>query len=122
MIQVGSEGKKPKQDLGVVVLKRENVLHFNRKGAVTRTLLRTYKLLTKAAVDRFEMVGVSWVPWYMERPVLQATVTTANGRKLVLDPSTILEQTIQSKHSRILYDQRQLRAALPGLRKELARL
>lgn len=88
---------------------------FAADGTYTRVARHQYRLLTDAGVKSWGTISEMWEPWFQDRPELTATVTTPDGQKVSLDPSTISAGPAQTYSEQVFSDAQVVRAPLPAL-------
>jgi transglutaminase-like putative cysteine protease/tetratricopeptide (TPR) repeat protein len=110
----GEKEQEPRDPMADVLL-WETELSFDSAEKYRLRSHRVVKLLTPAGVRAWQTVEAAWAPWYQTRPTIEVTVTTPDGKKHGLDPSTMVESGVNNKSSTILSDRRVLRAPLPAL-------
>jgi tetratricopeptide (TPR) repeat protein len=88
---------------------------FAADGTYTRVARHRYRLLTDAGVKSWGTISETWEPWFQDRPELTATVTTPDGGKVTLDPSTISAGPAQTYSEQVFSDAQVVRAPLPAL-------
>lgn len=88
---------------------------FAADGTYTRQERHRYRLLTDSGVRAWGVISGVWEPWYQERPVLEATVTTPDGAEVKLDPTTISAGPAHEWSDQVFSDSQVLRAPLPAL-------
>jgi tetratricopeptide (TPR) repeat protein len=86
------------------------------KGGFVRTMRQRYRVLTEQGVTDWGSTEASWSPWYMERPELSVTVTSASGVVSTLDASTISESAQSPEAPDMYSDGKVLRAPLPNVK------
>ena len=89
---------------------------FDEKGNWEERYKRRYRIENREGVDEWGAVGITWAPWYMARPRLNATVQDPDGNVRELDPETIAESAQYPDVPSVYSDGRLLRAPLPGVR------
>lgn len=89
-------------------------LRFEPDGRVRVTRTTVVTVRANVPSDDLATVSAMFDPWVDERPVLQAKVTTPDGRTLTLDPKTITEAAAPHGSS-TFSDRRMVRAPLPGV-------
>jgi tetratricopeptide (TPR) repeat protein len=100
----------------VQVLLSRTEYRLEPDGGFTRTMRRRYKVLTDQGAASWTETGASWSPWYMARPVVSATVTSAAGEESKLDPSTLAETAASPEGPDVYGDTRVLRGPLPNVK------
>ncbi|MEQ8277547.1 MAG: DUF3857 domain-containing protein [Deltaproteobacteria bacterium] len=103
------------EGIPVEVTAEEARYTFDGKGRKTFTYRLTYRVRSVAALEKWGTISADWTPWYQDRPLLKATVTTAGGRTFELDPKSLAEQPVGSRDRLLYSDRRRLVAPLPGL-------
>jgi transglutaminase-like putative cysteine protease/tetratricopeptide (TPR) repeat protein len=98
----------------IELLRTEYRLEEN--GSFTSTVHQRYKVLSDQAVQGWGDTGASWSPWYMDRPVVTATVTSPGGAVSKLDPSTLSETAAYPEAPDVYGDSRVLRGPLPNVK------
>src|SRR5262245_2387584 len=63
----------------VEVLSVHDEFRLESDGTYTRTLHQRYRVLVSEAVSGWGVSTAPWSPWYMDRPDIQATVTSPGG-------------------------------------------
>lgn len=89
--------------------------HFNADGTYTSTVHDTYKVLSQDAVDAWGATEASWAPWHMDRPTIEATVTSTDGKVSHLEPSALSESAAYPEAPEMYGDERVLRGPLPNV-------
>lgn len=97
----------------VLSLKVSYVL--DEKGNYVRTSEHRYQILTTQGIEGWSASGAFWSPWYMERPVVEATVKGEDGSVARLDPRTITESAAYPEAPDMYSDAKVLRAPLPSV-------
>ena len=88
---------------------------FNADGTYTSTVHDTYKVLSQDAVDAWGATEARWAPWHMERPTIEATVTSADGKVSRLEPGALSEAAAYPEAPEMYGDERVLRGPLPNV-------
>ena len=88
---------------------------FNADGSYTSTLHDTYKVLAQEAVESWGEAVARWAPWYQERPSIDATITSADGKSSRLDPHALAESAAYPEAPAMYGDERVLRGPLPNV-------
>ncbi|HEX8794682.1 MAG TPA: DUF3857 domain-containing protein [Polyangiaceae bacterium] len=88
---------------------------FNADGTYTSTVHDTYKVLAQDAVDAWGATEASWAPWHMERPSIEATVTSADGKVSHLEPGALSEAAAYPEAPEMYGDEKVLRGPLPNV-------
>lgn len=88
---------------------------FNPDGTYTSTVHDTYKVLSQDAVDSWGATEARWAPWHMERPSIEATVTSADGKVSHLEPGALSEAAAYPEAPEMYGDERVLRGPLPNV-------
>ncbi len=88
---------------------------FSADGTYTSTVDHTYKILTEQAVEDWGATSARWSPWRMDRPVIRATVTSAEGAKSRLEPGALSESAAYPEAPGMYGDERVLRGPLPNV-------
>lgn len=110
-----AKGEDETKDPAVDILLLESELSFQSAEKYRLRSRRIVKLLTPAGVRSWQTIEASWSPWYQTRPVIEATVTTPDGKKHPLDTSAMVENGVDGGSSTMLSDGRVLRVPLPAL-------
>ena len=88
---------------------------FNADGTYTSTVHDTYKVLSQDAVDAWGATEARWAPWHMERPTIEASVTSTDGKVSRLDPGALSEAAAYPEAPEMYGDEKVLRGPLPNV-------
>ncbi len=106
------EAERPSPTAAVEVRFERSHHRIEADGSRTFTYEVEYEVHDPAAVASWSTLDVAWAPWRQATPELSASVVTAAGERLALDPATIVTAEIDEAGS-----DRRLRAQadLPGV-------
>lgn len=76
---------------------------------------QVYRILTPRGASEWDSVGVSWAPWYQDRPLLEARVVGPDSQIHWLSAETVEESSPTDDSGKIYSDRKQLRAPLPAV-------
>lgn len=113
---VGLERSESKASPPVEMLSLKYEYTLDGKGGFVRTMKQRYRVLTEQGVTDWGTTEASWSPWYLERPELTVTVTSASGTVATLDPSTVSETAQYPEAPDMYSDGKVLRAPLPNMK------
>ncbi|MFT3775948.1 MAG: DUF3857 domain-containing protein [Minicystis sp.] len=113
---VNVERSESKASAPVELLSLHYEYKLDGKGGYQRTMRQRYRILTEQGVTEWGTTEAAWSPWYMERPEMTVTVTSASGTVSKLDPATISETAQYPEAPDVYGDGRVLRAPLPGVK------
>ncbi len=103
------------EDVGVEVELHKTEYRLKKDGGFARRTTQRYRITSEQGVRGWGYVSARYAPWYEKRPVITATVTTADGKVTKLDPSTISDAAAYPDAPDIYSDNRLLRAPLPNV-------
>jgi hypothetical protein len=113
---VTAERRPSSAEVPVHVVYSRTEYRFDAKGNWAEVFSQEYRILNRAGVDGWGLTGTGWSPWYMARPVIDASVNDPELGVRKLDPKTIAESSAYPNLPEVYSDQRILRAPLPGIR------
>ncbi|APR81551.1 Transglutaminase-like enzyme, putative cysteine protease [Minicystis rosea] len=113
---VNVERPESKDAAPVELLSLRYEYRLDGKGGYVRTVHQRYRILTEQGVTDWGATEAPWSPWYMERPEISVTVTSASGTVAKLDPATVSETAQYPEAPDVYGDGRVLRAPLPGVK------
>ena len=88
---------------------------LDAQGGFTRISKQRYEILTPEGVEGWGYSAVTWHPWFMAKPAIEATVTDAGGQLHPLDPATLSEGLADEVTPDKYGEHRVLRAPLPSV-------
>jgi tetratricopeptide (TPR) repeat protein/transglutaminase-like putative cysteine protease len=88
---------------------------FQADGTGETRYHHVYRVLKEEGVERVSVVRADWSPWYQDKPVIRARVTTPDGKTHALNLATLAERPIASNDPEVFTDRRTLTGPLPAV-------
>lgn len=104
------------EEVPVRVLRARYEFRFDERANWSEVFTQEYRVLNRQGIDSWGGTGASWSPWYMARPVVEASVKDPDGKVFALDPKTLAESAEYPDLPDVYSDSRVLRGPLPGIR------
>jgi len=97
------------------ILLADETISFDSAGGHERRAHWFLRIVTKAGVEAWSIVDLSWQPWRDQRPLIKARVIRPSGAVSLLDPATIVDQDQGKDQNNLRSDSRRTSAPLPNL-------
>jgi hypothetical protein len=104
------------EEVPVRVLRARYEYRFDEKANWSEVFTQEYRVLNRQGVEAWGGTGASWSPWYMARPVIEASVKDPDRGVFAFDPKTLAESAEYPDLPDVYSDGRVLRGPLPGVR------
>jgi tetratricopeptide (TPR) repeat protein len=103
-------------DHAVVILRDEEEITLDEQGRRTWRWRRVFVVRAQAGVDNWGTLGLSWSPFYQDKPTIRARAIDPNGAVTELDQKLITDAPATSESPSVFSDRRDIEAPLPRLR------